>query len=127
MDEEICRESEPCNYKSKALLCTAANVSIQQIQPHDTVYYNGRNMLCIVFLNATCMVIIYENAFLWVQSHITYVTRSFLRLEDKKLEDFTASLFVEFQVCPRCVKTCNDSLHLSYNSLHEVFFLCESG
>lgn len=77
--------------KSKALLCTAANVGIQQIQPHDTAYNNGRNMLCVVFLNATCMVIIYENAFLRVQSHITYVTRSFLRLEDKRLEDFTAS------------------------------------
>lgn len=74
-------------------------------------------MLCVVFLNATCMVIIYENAFLCVQPHITYVTRSFLRLEDKRLEDFTASSFVEFQVCPRCVETCNNSLHLSYTFL----------
>lgn len=51
-------------------------------------------MLCVVFLNATCMVIMCENAFLCVQSHIRYVTRSFLRLEDKGLEDFTASSFV---------------------------------
>lgn len=79
MDEKTCREAGPWIPKSKALLCTAANVSIQQIQPHDIVYYNSRNMPCVVFLNATCMVIIYENAFLCVQSHITYVTRSEVR------------------------------------------------